>query len=218
MYPQHPMASGQSWAYNHSMMDHGLYQMGEPYNPDHSGWVGVANADHYVSHQVADSSGFSGTVPATPDAQPSSSRGFGAYEGAESTAEDVEQEGAVYTSDSAQIPVSPYWGHLDHATLALMAIASPQGKSAPQTPSRRTEPVSSQTDHDGADEGRNGVSITAQPLLLRHQYYGYGVRLASYGSPSSHCDCQFFLTPPLWHRYSTENLKDTGLPRLQRSS
>lgn len=60
-------------------------------------------------------------------------------------------------------PSSPFWSHLDRATLA-MGLATP-AKSSPLTPRRR-----------GSDKDEDMTfAANAQPLLLQqHQYYGYG--------------------------------------------
>jgi len=86
----------------------------------------------------------------------------------------------------ADFTQSPFWSHLDRATLAL-GLATP-AKSSPLTPSRadetptdpRQQQESSQsaveetatTTADATDE--TGFAVNAQPLLLQHgQYYGY---------------------------------------------
>lgn len=92
-------------------------------------------------------------------------------------------------------PASPFWGHLDHTTLAMMGIASPQGMGAPQTPSRT---LHSSPEGRGPEtvEDANNASVSAQPLLLRQQYpsYGYyGNGEAGYVPPSP--ATQFMMSP-----------------------
>jgi len=110
-----------------------------------------------------------------------------------SLAPHVNVEQTPFKYNSHQVPMSPYWGHLDHATLAMMGIATPQTATAsPQTPARNTpnspgEVKSSQVE--------SGYSMNAQPLLLRQQYYGYngyGAR-EGYGPPSP--ATQFMMSP-----------------------
>lgn len=90
-------------------------------------------------------------------------------------------------------PASPYWGHLDHTTLAMMGIATPQAVSTPQTPARRahSSPV---VTTDNTDD-LSGATVNAQPLLLRQQYpsYGYYGSREGYGPPSP--ATQFMMSP-----------------------
>jgi hypothetical protein len=77
-------------------------------------------------------------------------------------------EDAPYKYD----PSSPYWGHLDQGTLAMMGIMTPQGMAAAQTPSRnpRRSPLGVADD----DKRHAAGHVNAQPLLLRqHQYASY---------------------------------------------
>lgn len=90
-------------------------------------------------------------------------------------------------------PGSPYWGHLDHTTLAMMGIGTPQGMTEPQTPSRGLH--SSPESHAAArGEDTTTASVNAQPLLLR-QYpsYGYYGNREGYGPPSP--ATQFMMSP-----------------------
>eukprot|EP00934_Nitzschia_sp_Nitz4_P004492 Nitzschia sp. Nitz4//scaffold5_size260463//216593//219051//NITZ4_001016-RA/size260463-augustus-gene-0.84-mRNA-1//1//CDS//3329555442//4482//frame0 len=87
---------------------------------------------------------------------------------------------------------SPYWGHLDHTTLAMMGIATPQGFSGPKTPSRHT-PHSPDV-HGDMSEAVGAVH--AQPLLLRQQQYatyGYYNNRENYVPPSP--ATQFMMSP-----------------------
>ena len=80
-----------------------------------------------------------------------------------------------------QTNASPYWNHLqDHATLAMMGLASPQATpAAPSTPHHHgIEGTPAGTDTKAA----NAATAAAQPLFLRQQYYGYSV---SYGRPQT---------------------------------
>jgi hypothetical protein len=67
---------------------------------------------------------------------------------------------------------SPYWNHLqDHATLAMMGLASPQGTLiAPSTPHQHNAVLGPSPESDA-----KVAATTAQPLFLRQQYYGYSV-------------------------------------------
>lgn len=92
-------------------------------------------------------------------------------------------------------PGSPYWGHLDHTTLAMMGIATPQGMAAtPQTPSRGLHSSCGGQDLASEDDP-NAASSSAQPLLLRQQYpvYGYCGSSEGYGPPSP--ATQFMMSP-----------------------
>lgn len=90
--------------------------------------------------------------------------------------------------------VSPYWGHLDHTTLAMMGIATPQGVPSPQTASLGIPPSPARPETAGGEEA-NVAPVNAQPLLLRPPYpsYGfYGTR-EGYGPPSP--ATQFMMSP-----------------------
>ncbi len=91
-------------------------------------------------------------------------------------------------------PASPYWGHLDHTTLALMGIATPQGMPSPQTPSRGM-PLSPEELVTEGVEDSNIAPVNAQPLLLRQPYptYGYYGTREGYGPPSP--ATQFMMSP-----------------------
>lgn len=91
-------------------------------------------------------------------------------------------------------PASPYWGHLDHTTLAMMGIATPQGITSPQTPMRGLPQSPDGPATDGA-ESTMVAPVNAQPLLLRPHYpsYGYYGTHEGYGPPSP--ATQFMMSP-----------------------
>jgi hypothetical protein len=92
-------------------------------------------------------------------------------------------------------PSSPYWGHLDQASLAMMGIMTPQGLASAHTPSNKPRPSNVGVADDG--EVPTGGHMNAQPLLLRqHQYTSYGALYANrdgYAAPSP--ATQFMMSP-----------------------
>lgn len=78
--------------------------------------------------------------------------------------------------DQMHVPMSPYWGHLDH--VAMMGLATPQGLKTPAaTPSRKGQ----QTPNHGGDpkEGEEkegeGYYNNTKPIVLRQpHYFGFG--------------------------------------------
>lgn len=91
-------------------------------------------------------------------------------------------------------PASPYWGHLDHTTLAMMGIATPQGIPSPETPLRGL-PQSPDGLPTETGESSMVAPVNAQPLLLRPPYpsYGYYGTHEGYGPPSP--ATQFMMSP-----------------------
>lgn len=91
-------------------------------------------------------------------------------------------------------PASPYWGHLDHTTLAMMGIATPQGVPSPQTPLRGL-PQSPDGPATECGESAMVAPVNAQPLLLRPPYpsYSYYGTHEGYGPPSP--ATQFMMSP-----------------------
>ena len=86
----------------------------------------------------------------------------------------VDGEQSPYQYD----PNSPYWGLLDHETLAMMGIVSPQGTGSAHTPSRQAR--MSHVAMADVTEGPHAGQLHAQPLLLRqHQYLPYGASYAN---------------------------------------
>lgn len=90
--------------------------------------------------------------------------------------------------------MSPYWSHLDQATLA-MGLATP-AKVSPSTPRRRHSNKQQHEEEVGDDEypGFNN-NIVAQAPLIRQQYYGYD---AVAPSPAT----QFMMSPQASFAYN----------------
>jgi hypothetical protein len=79
-----------------------------------------------------------------------------------------------YKYSPTHAAMSPYWAHLqDQATLSMMGLATPQGVSDPMTPRHGPGDISNVYDQGQDDDTKH--PLNAQPLLLRQQYFGYGV-------------------------------------------
>lgn len=91
--------------------------------------------------------------------------------------------------------MSPYWSHLDQATLA-MGLATP-AEVTPSTPMRRRQIVSGNKSLDQQDGGDDDEypSFHAQAPLLRQQYYGFD---AVPPSPAT----QFMMSPQASFAYN----------------
>jgi hypothetical protein len=192
MYPQHPLGSGQPQV---------------PFDPtmqDQPSMYAFTAPEHWGHPQMGNISSSEIPMPGTPGpaVSPHDHQIFNSQMDPNLSAPtpqmNVEQTPFKYNSH--QVPMSPYWGHLDHATLAMMGIASPQGASSPQTPARnlRTNPE----DVKSQQTESNAFAMNAQPLLLRQQYYGYagyGAR-EGYGPPSP--ATQFMMSPQANFAYS----------------
>jgi hypothetical protein len=101
-----------------------------------------------------------GGVPATPSRNPSEDQ--------------YESQNTPYKYSPAHAAMSPYWAHLqDHATLSMMGLATPQAPSDPATPHHGV--ADSASDYERGSDDDTKHALNAQPLLLRQQYYGYGV-------------------------------------------
>ena len=128
------------------------------------------------------------TDPGTPSAHKRESLGS---QKTDPTTPQVDGEHTPHKYD----PNSPYWGHLNHGTLAMMGIMTPQGTGSAQTPSRKAR----QAHVAMADvtEGPHAGHLNAQPLLLRqHQYLSYGASYVNgegYAAPSP--ATQFLMSP-----------------------
>ena len=174
MYPQHHMPAGHSqMPYDPSMADpSALYRHHhDNFNADASalGMMGSHRMGQIPPHNADPAH----LMPGTPGGPPAGHEAAAFINSPSSHLPTDQQFSTPYKYNPNQVPMSPYWGHLDQATLAMMGIATPQGPAAPQTPARRA-------DLQGAGDAKlDGVaaSMNAQPLLLRQQYYGYGVSL-----------------------------------------
>eukprot|EP00339_Tiarina_fusa_P008701 CAMPEP_0117035832 /NCGR_PEP_ID=MMETSP0472-20121206/25425_1 /TAXON_ID=693140 ORGANISM="Tiarina fusus, Strain LIS" /NCGR_SAMPLE_ID=MMETSP0472 /ASSEMBLY_ACC=CAM_ASM_000603 /LENGTH=845 /DNA_ID=CAMNT_0004745421 /DNA_START=25 /DNA_END=2562 /DNA_ORIENTATION=+ len=189
MYPQHPMPVGMPPAgFDPNVPDPSLFPM-DGYIADHTvpnGWFSSAHGNG-----VPPSPSEMGMVPSTPSGAATSHEmpptGLPNGDPAQHACDHT-----PYKYNPSQVPMSPYWGHLDHATLAMMGIATPQAPSAPQTPARSSNRAD--VANGGQSDQSNPVAINAQPLLLRQQYYGYGyANREGYGPPSP--ATQFMMSP-----------------------
>jgi hypothetical protein len=172
MYPQHQMLPGQpQGVYDPSMQDPSTYGL-EGCNPEQFAAMDWGGQPH-MGHMPPQSS--TPSLPGTPGA-PLPVQDMPAYTDSQANTHLVPADQTPYKYNPNQVPMSPYWGHLDHATLAMMGIATPQGPSAPQTPARGVNPSSTEDRGDVESKPEShGAAGNAQPLLLRQQYYGYGV-------------------------------------------
>ncbi|CAJ1958654.1 unnamed protein product [Cylindrotheca closterium] len=194
MYPQHPQAQ-------------------VPFDPnlqDPASVYGFNGPDQWIQHPMNNPAAREVQMPGTPGHMNLTQEIHANSSHADANAQmNVEQTPFKYNAH--QVPMSPYWGHLDHATLAMMGIATPQTATAsPQTPAR-TVP-SSPDDKTSLAEG--GYTMNAQPLLLRQQYYGYngyGAR-EGYGPPSP--ATQFMMSPQnnFAYNYGYGNSQQVGMP------
>lgn len=191
MFPQHPIGSGQPQA---------------PFDPtihDQQSIYGFSAPEHWGHPQMGNIPTTENPIPGTPaapirthDNQIVNSQ-MDPNLGSPTAQMNVEQTPFKYNGH--QVPMSPYWGHLDHATLAMMGIASPQGATSPQTPARsyrNADDMSSQQAESSA------YTMNAQPLLLRQPYYGY----AGYGAREGYAPpspaTQFMMSPQANFAYS----------------
>jgi hypothetical protein len=193
MYPQHQMAAGQAvGAFDPNMVDPSMYSMGEQFNHEQMappGWGGHPMGDSSMAYGMPptpDPSFY--TMPphsGTPGAPPSPHQMQDNYAPPMELPNDtVGGDQTPYKYNPSQVPMSPYWGHLDHATLAMMGIASPQDNPAPQTPRRNASNKTGGAEHqDESEEEAIAGTMNAQPLLLRQQYHGYGVSRLGYEFP-----------------------------------
>jgi hypothetical protein len=97
---------------------------------------------------------------------------------------------------NTSLPMSPFWSHLDRATIA-MGLATP-AKTTPGTPRREGE-----VEVAAVQDNKSGFAVNAQPLLLRpNHYYGYGTYGVEqgYGPPSP--ATQFMMSPQASFAYN----------------
>ncbi|KAL3920821.1 MAG: hypothetical protein SGILL_003066 [Bacillariaceae sp.] len=165
MYPQpHMMHGSHHPSYEQqlgSIPDGSMYSPTEPYNSQHmthGGWMGHPQMGYSMHHAATESP----AVPATPARNTSENA-------KPSTEEQYDPHSTPYKYSPGQVhAMSPYWGHLD----PMMGLATPQGPSAPATPHHGGD--SALGSEEGSEEEIQHAS-SAQPLLLRQHYYGYGV-------------------------------------------
>ena len=154
--PHAPLVAGLN-----SLTDPSLYSLGGAFNSVRmgAGWIGSSMVDptlNYIQQSHTNSSSYSfSPLPRTP-------HGGG-----------HKDEAPPCGYDSAQIPMSPFWGHLDQATLAMMGIASPHNNAPPQTPRRE---LTQQQRSDIGSSKLGGVGVEAEPVSSRQQHYMLSVR------------------------------------------
>lgn len=162
MYPQHQLPSGQPQTpYDSVLQNPSLH----PYNNNDWGHPQLGRFSELPAMP-----GTPGAPVVPPDCHTFNSQ---AVDPNLSPSPQLNVEHTPFKYNSHQVPMSPYWGHLDHTTLAMMGIASPQGAASPQTPSRLN--TATPDEMKSQQQDMSAFSMNAQPLLLRQQYYGYGV-------------------------------------------
>lgn len=200
MYPQHQMAPGQAaGVFDPNMVDPSMYSMGEQFSPEEMappGWGGHPMGDPSMAYgmpQAPDLSAYNMPPSSGIPGAPPSPHQMHAYHAPpmEHPSDTVGGDHTPYKYNPNQVPMSPYWGHLDQATLAMMGIASPQDNPAPQTPRRNasTKTGGAAEHQDESEEEASAVAMNAQPLLLRQQYHGYGVSRRGFEFPVGLCFC-----------------------------
>ena len=159
----------------------------------HGGWMDPAMMYAMQQQQQSDSSGYG-----PPSAPTSPEESLTATDYA-----NPEYHSSPYKYD--HMPVSPFWSHLDRATLA-MGLATP-AKASPVTPRRASDNRDDEQDPSEEstedEEKEAGFAANAQPLLLRpNQYYGYGPTYGGegYGPPSP--ATQFMMSPQASFAYN----------------
>jgi hypothetical protein len=144
--PEHPPEHSPAGSYPGAYYPPGF----DPYNnPEHalaanSGWYG--HYDPSMMYGVPPGE----VAPATPGGSPPRHDA------------PVEQQ-TPHQGDSSQIPMSPFWGHMDyqmHTTLAHAGIVTPHKAPPPSTPHRK----------DG-EEKKDVEEIDAQPLLINNNVH-----------------------------------------------
>lgn len=118
------------------------------------------------------------------------------HQSAEGQSQAETEESPKKYPDHSQIPPSPFWGHVEQATLAMTGLATPQNHLTPGGMRARTKQGEEKQDSPpkGAAFVRNMPN--AQPLLINPsaQYYHrqYGAR-GGYAPPSP--ATQFLMSP-----------------------
>jgi hypothetical protein len=226
MYPQHQMAAGQAAGiFDPNMVDPSMYSMGEQFSQEQMappGWGGHPMGDPWMAYGMppaSDASAYNMPPPSGTPGAPPSPHHMHAYHAPpmEHPTDTVAGDQTPYKYNPSQVPISPYWGHLDHATLAMMGIASPQGNPAPQTPRRDASGMAGgAAEHqDESKEEAIAGAMNAQPLLLRQQYHGYGVSRRGCEFPVVLCVCShqlyFSFTHSTGIRHTVRHLQQLSL-------
>lgn len=202
MYPQHQMTAGQAARIfdPNMMVDPSMYSMGEQFNQEQMappGWGGYPMGDPSMVYGMPpgpDASAYTMPPPSGTPGAPPSPHHMHAYHAPpmEHPTDTVGGDHTPYKYDPNQVPISPYWGHLDQAT--MMGIASPQDNPAPQTPRRNASTKTGGAAEHQCESEEEAIAgaRNVQPLLLRQQYLGYGVRRRGFKFLVGFCFC--FLT------------------------
>lgn len=160
---------------------------------DYSAGLYAGAAEPMQPHDGTELSGAAAATASTPGTPCTSAAKESTGEIAQPTTAQSEGDHTPYKYN----PSSPYWGHLDQTTLAMMGLASPQGMASPQTPSRNLRPSLERTIEDTTEDSSSSGHVNVQPLLLRHhQYASYGVSYSNnegYVPPSP--ATQFMMSP-----------------------
>jgi hypothetical protein len=183
-----------------------MYSMGEQFSQEQMappGWGGHPMGDPSMAYgmpQAPDTSTYTMPPPTGSPGAPPLPHHMHAYHAppVEHQNDTVGSDQTPYKYNPSQVPMSPYWGHLDHATLAMMGIASPQDNPAPQTPLRDASTKTGGAEHqDESEEAAIAGAMNAQPLLFHQQYHGYGVSRRGYEFPAVLCICflMIFVSP-----------------------
>jgi hypothetical protein len=169
MYPHHLMHGVQSPYDLAAIPGTSIYSPPSLYpgQMPNGGWMGQPQMVH---PSMADST----AVPATPSRTSLANEN----ETAQTAEEQSDPHNTPYKYTPSHAAMSPYWAHLqDHATLSMMGLSTPQGPSAPATPHHpgRNSELNTNAEESSEDDSNPQNALNAQPLLLRQQYYGYGV-------------------------------------------
>lgn len=153
-----------------SIPDGSVYPSADMYNSQHmtpGSWMGHPQMGYSMhASKVSDTSD---GVPATPSRNQTGEDDVNQF----ASEERFDSQNTPYKYSPAHVAMSPYWAHLqDHATLSMMGLATPQAASAPATPHHGPVDMANASE-EGSEDKKN--ALNAQPLLLRQQYYGYGV-------------------------------------------
>jgi hypothetical protein len=152
--------------------DGSVYTTGEMFNPQHltpGSWLGHPNSGYPmpVSKVPETPSG----IPATPSRNTTEVKDHANHA---SSDDQYDPQSTPYKYSPAHAAMSPYWAHLqDQATLSMMGLATPQAVTDPVT--THHGPCDSVLDNERGSDDDMKHALNAQPLLLRQQYYGYGV-------------------------------------------
>ncbi len=171
--------------------DPSYYSTIDPYNSNHS--LGSTPVWHVANANVAYTDGTNYIMhPATPCVHGSPHVALPMYQ--QPTVEEATEYNNTRCNDfypttehspydPMHVPMSPFWGHLDHTTLAVMGLATPQGQQTPTaTPSRlgQTEKGGACSNlrdpiKEGEEKQGEGYYNSVKPLVLRQShYYGFG--------------------------------------------